>query len=178
MHLALCQLSGVCAHGSKLNPGSVLYCDLAGKEIEKTCAGIYPLQNVFIRKVKILRSPKFDITKLMEVRIEPMTWPLVDQWESHARPCLKLLCQPRQAQACCRCKPHLLNTSRVKLLLSGSNFEQQRNSCYAIAFEFYLPLREKQSPPLFPHKHTHTHISLVMLSLFTDSRCVRAVAWR
>ena len=31
------------------------------------CAGIYPLQNVYIRKVKILRAPKFDVTKLMEV---------------------------------------------------------------------------------------------------------------
>eukprot|EP00238_Polyblepharides_amylifera_P001155 CAMPEP_0196571168 /NCGR_PEP_ID=MMETSP1081-20130531/1336_1 /TAXON_ID=36882 /ORGANISM="Pyramimonas amylifera, Strain CCMP720" /LENGTH=87 /DNA_ID=CAMNT_0041887985 /DNA_START=8 /DNA_END=271 /DNA_ORIENTATION=- len=38
-----------------------------GKEIEKACAGIYPLTNVFVRKVKILKAPKFDITKLMEV---------------------------------------------------------------------------------------------------------------
>jgi hypothetical protein len=30
-------------------------------------AGIYPLQNTFIRKVKILKSPKFDLVKLMEV---------------------------------------------------------------------------------------------------------------
>ncbi|KAI7837880.1 hypothetical protein COHA_008367 [Chlorella ohadii] len=38
-----------------------------GKEIEKACQGIYPLQNTFIRKVKLLRAPKFDINKLMEV---------------------------------------------------------------------------------------------------------------
>merc|ERR1711907_488923 len=38
-----------------------------GKSIEQACAGIFPLQNVFIRKVKILKAPKFDITKLMEV---------------------------------------------------------------------------------------------------------------
>jgi len=38
-----------------------------GKDIEKACQGIYPLQNVYIRKVKILKAPKFDITKLMEV---------------------------------------------------------------------------------------------------------------
>jgi small subunit ribosomal protein S3Ae len=38
-----------------------------GKDIEKACQGIYPMQNVFIRKVKILKSPKFDITRLMEV---------------------------------------------------------------------------------------------------------------
>jgi ribosomal protein S3AE len=40
-----------------------------GKEIEKACQGIYPLQNTFIRKVKVLRAPKFDINKLMEVSI-------------------------------------------------------------------------------------------------------------
>lgn len=28
---------------------------------------MYPLQNVYIRKCKILKTPKFDITKLMEV---------------------------------------------------------------------------------------------------------------
>ena len=39
-----------------------------GKEIEKACAGIFPLQNTAVRKVKILRAPKFDLTKLMEVR--------------------------------------------------------------------------------------------------------------
>ena len=38
-----------------------------GKEIEKACSGVYPLQNVFIRKVKMLKKPKFDITKLLEV---------------------------------------------------------------------------------------------------------------
>lgn len=39
----------------------------AGKEIEKSCQGIYPLQNTFVRKVKLLRAPKFDLNKLMEV---------------------------------------------------------------------------------------------------------------
>lgn len=38
-----------------------------GKEIEKACFGIYPLQNTLIRKVKILKAPKFDLGKLMEV---------------------------------------------------------------------------------------------------------------
>lgn len=38
-----------------------------GKDIEKACQGIYPLTNVFIRKVKILKAPKFDIGRLMEV---------------------------------------------------------------------------------------------------------------
>merc|ERR1712054_581171 len=37
------------------------------KEIEKQCQGIFPLKDVLIRKVKILKKPKFDITKLMEL---------------------------------------------------------------------------------------------------------------
>ena len=40
-----------------------------GKEIEKATSGIYPLQNTFIRKVKILKAPKFDLGKLMEVSL-------------------------------------------------------------------------------------------------------------
>lgn len=40
-----------------------------GKEIEKSTSSIFPLQNVFIRKVKILKAPKFDLGKLMEVII-------------------------------------------------------------------------------------------------------------
>ncbi|MCO5553274.1 hypothetical protein L7F22_006795 [Adiantum nelumboides] len=38
-----------------------------GKEIEKAIAGIYPLQNIYIRKVKFLKASKFDLGKLMEV---------------------------------------------------------------------------------------------------------------
>ncbi|KAJ7961242.1 40S ribosomal protein S3a [Quillaja saponaria] len=41
--------------------------EMIGKEIEKATTSIYPLQNVFIRKVKILKAPKFDLGKLMEV---------------------------------------------------------------------------------------------------------------
>jgi small subunit ribosomal protein S3Ae len=37
------------------------------QEIERRCQSIYPLQNVFIRKVKVLKKPKFDLTKLMEM---------------------------------------------------------------------------------------------------------------
>merc|ERR1711918_34678 len=37
-----------------------------GKDIQKACEGIYPLQNVYIRKVKILKAPKFDAAKLAE----------------------------------------------------------------------------------------------------------------
>merc|ERR1712039_1076918 len=45
----------------KLIPESI------GKEIEKHTKGIYPLKDVLIRKVKIIKKPKFDITKLMEL---------------------------------------------------------------------------------------------------------------
>ena len=38
--------------------------------IEKACQGVYPLQNVFIRKVKMRKRPKFDVTKLMEMHGE------------------------------------------------------------------------------------------------------------
>ena len=37
-----------------------------GKELEKACSGIFPLQNAYIRKVKILKAPKFDLARLME----------------------------------------------------------------------------------------------------------------
>merc|ERR1712151_1493396 len=48
----------------KLNPESI------GKEIEKHTQGIFPLIDVLIRKVKILKKPKFDITKLMELHTD------------------------------------------------------------------------------------------------------------
>lgn len=31
-----------------------------GTEIEKACRSVYPLQNVNVRKVKVLKKPKFD----------------------------------------------------------------------------------------------------------------------
>jgi len=43
-----------------------LMIETIGREIEKATQGIYPLQNVHIRKAKVIRSPKFDIGKLME----------------------------------------------------------------------------------------------------------------
>jgi len=38
-----------------------------GREIEKATAGVYPLQNVLIRKVKMLRAPKLDVGRLLEL---------------------------------------------------------------------------------------------------------------
>lgn len=34
--------------------------DSIGKDIEKTCQGIYPLHDVLVHKVKVLKKPKFD----------------------------------------------------------------------------------------------------------------------
>merc|ERR1711948_198689 len=48
----------------KLIPESI------GKEIEKQTQGIFPLKDCLIRKVKILKKPKFDITKLMEMHAD------------------------------------------------------------------------------------------------------------
>jgi len=41
--------------------------EVIGREIEKSTQGIYPLKDVMIRKVKMLRSPKADIGKLLEL---------------------------------------------------------------------------------------------------------------
>merc|ERR1711872_534705 len=44
---------------NKLIPDSI------GRDIEKATQGIFPLHDVFVRKVKILKKPKFDVSKLM-----------------------------------------------------------------------------------------------------------------
>lgn len=38
-----------------------------GDEIKKACKFIYPLVNIQIRKVKTIKKPKFDVTKLNEL---------------------------------------------------------------------------------------------------------------
>ena len=45
---------------NKLIPDSI------GKDIEKACQSVYPLYDVFIRKEKMLKKPKFELGKLME----------------------------------------------------------------------------------------------------------------
>jgi len=45
----------------KLVPGMI------ETEITRACHSIFPLQNVYIRKVKIMKKPKFDLTKRMEL---------------------------------------------------------------------------------------------------------------
>jgi small subunit ribosomal protein S3Ae len=37
------------------------------KQITKECSKVFPLENVLIKKVKVLKKPKFDLTKLMEL---------------------------------------------------------------------------------------------------------------
>ncbi|KAF7471922.1 Hypothetical predicted protein [Marmota monax] len=49
---------------NKLIPDSI------GKDIEKACRSIYPLHDVFVRKVKMLKKPKFELGKLMELHGE------------------------------------------------------------------------------------------------------------
>ncbi|KAL0228250.1 hypothetical protein RCL1_004393 [Eukaryota sp. TZLM3-RCL] len=44
-----------------------LVSDKLTTEITKVCQRIYPLQNVCIRKVKVVRAPKFDAAKLLEL---------------------------------------------------------------------------------------------------------------
>jgi len=58
---------------SKLIPNSI------GQEIEKLCRGIYPLQNVMVRKVKVIKKPKFDVARLMEMHGESYTSVTVDE---------------------------------------------------------------------------------------------------
>lgn len=52
---------------SKLIPEGI------GRDIEKSTQGIFPLQNVHIRKVKLLKLPKFDLGGLMALHGESST---------------------------------------------------------------------------------------------------------
>ncbi|XP_050302927.1 40S ribosomal protein S3a [Anthonomus grandis grandis] len=46
---------------NKLLPDSI------AKDIEKACQGIYPLHDVYIRKVKVLKKPRYELSKLLEL---------------------------------------------------------------------------------------------------------------
>ena len=52
---------------TKLIPDSI------GRDIEKKCQSTFPLHDVLIRKVKVLKKPKFDIGKLLEMHGEGTT---------------------------------------------------------------------------------------------------------
>lgn len=53
--------------------------DAFGRDIEKACQSIYPLHDVFIRKVKVLKKPKFDLGKLMEMHGEGASHSTTDE---------------------------------------------------------------------------------------------------
>jgi small subunit ribosomal protein S3Ae len=44
--------------------------DAIGKDITKRCSSIYPVDNCLVRKVKVVKKPKFDVGKLMELYSE------------------------------------------------------------------------------------------------------------
>eukprot|EP00753_Platysulcus_tardus_P000338 PLAT10332.1.p1 GENE.PLAT10332.1~~PLAT10332.1.p1 ORF type:complete len:271 (+),score=113.47 PLAT10332.1:89-901(+) len=46
--------------------------EVIGREIEKACSAIYPMQHCYIRKVKMLKAPRYDVTKLMELHNESL----------------------------------------------------------------------------------------------------------
>ena len=37
-----------------------------GEEIEREASSIFPIKDCYIRKVKVIKKPKFDVTALME----------------------------------------------------------------------------------------------------------------
>ena len=52
---------------SLINNISFSLADNTVKQITKECSKVFPLENVLIKKVKVLKKPKFDLTKLMEL---------------------------------------------------------------------------------------------------------------
>jgi len=38
-----------------------------GKEVDKACQSVYPMHDVCIRKVKVLKKPRFDVARLLEL---------------------------------------------------------------------------------------------------------------
>jgi len=49
---------------NKLIPDSI------ATDIQKSCQGIYPIHDVHIRKVKVLKKPRFDLSKLLDLHGE------------------------------------------------------------------------------------------------------------
>jgi hypothetical protein len=78
--------------------------EVIGKEIEKSTSSIFPLQNVFIRKVKILKAPKFDLGKLMEVIATCMQIDLPDYLPVTCYPKTCCLSGSRRLQRGCWCE--------------------------------------------------------------------------
>jgi small subunit ribosomal protein S3Ae len=49
-----------------------------GQQIEKDAMSVFPIHNCFIRKVKVLKKPKFDVTALMEWHTTDSSTPAAD----------------------------------------------------------------------------------------------------
>ena len=89
-----CELKDVV---NKLIPDSMAH------DIQKACQGIYPLHDVNIRKVKVLKKPRFDLNRLMDLHGEgsgkstaaattttdPATGEVVDRPEGYEPPVLE-----------------------------------------------------------------------------------------
>jgi small subunit ribosomal protein S3Ae len=58
--------------------------EVIGKEVEKVTQGIFPLQNVYVRKVKILKAPKMDLGRLLELHAD--TTPAATEEKGNAVP--------------------------------------------------------------------------------------------
>jgi len=65
---------------NKLIPDSI------GTDIGKACSYIYPLQDVYIRKVKVLKKPKFEVGRLMEMHGDAATTTVTADGEKIDRP--------------------------------------------------------------------------------------------
>ncbi len=71
--------------------------DSMSMDIQKACQGIYPLHDVHVRKVKVLKKPRFDLSKLMELHGEgktvtatdPTTGEVVQRPEGYEPPVLE-----------------------------------------------------------------------------------------
>jgi small subunit ribosomal protein S3Ae len=78
---------------NKLIPDSI------ARDIEKACQGIYPLHDVHIQKVKVIRRPRFDLAKLMDMHGEgsgkavattdPTTGEVVERPEGYEPPVME-----------------------------------------------------------------------------------------
>jgi small subunit ribosomal protein S3Ae len=108
-----------------------------GREIEKASRSIYPLQNVYVRKAKILKAPKFDVSKLLELHGESTDVRLVSTSPLHA---LTFLPYPRrQARGLLRSSrsPRFLSLFRcvgVVCFFLYCSFVMHLHDSYAISF--------------------------------------------
>jgi len=73
--------------------------DSMAMDIQKACRGIYPLHDVHVRKVKVLKRPRFDLSKLMDLHGEgsgktttttdPATGKVIEKAEGYEPPVLE-----------------------------------------------------------------------------------------